>query len=155
MKPPMKTTPPSRTPRAPRETRDRAKQNHEQALRACEAAAARIKAAGDELASCWATLSQDISAGVSTTDLLRKRAWCNVLELRLLEEAHALENARHAIDAVWDDMMLTARARELYNRFLKKDAGETVTATEGLPLLARTASAIAAVHRRAVAVKKT
>lgn len=150
----MKTTRhpyPSRATRVPKE---RAKQNYEQALQACEAAAARIKTAGDELAACWTALCLEIARGVSPTDLLRKRAWCNVLELRLKEQAHALEDARQEMDAVWDDMMLTARARELFNRFLKKNASEPYTASEGLPLLARTASALAEAHRRAAPLKK-
>jgi hypothetical protein len=150
----MKTTRPAQPPRAIRGPRERSKQNYEQALRACETAAARIKSAGDELAACWTALCQDIARGVSPTDLLRKRAWCNVLELRLKEQAHALEDARHEVDAVWDEMMLTARARELFHRFLKKNASETLTPTESLPLLARTASALAEVHRRDAPLKK-
>jgi flagellar biosynthesis chaperone FliJ len=150
----MKTTRPTYSARAVRGQKERAKQNYEQALRACETAAARIKAAGDELAQCWTALCQEISAGVSPTDLLRKRAWCNVLELRLKEQAHALEDARLGVDALWDEMMLTARARELFHRFLKKRDRETPATDESLPLLARAAAALAATHRRGASLKK-
>jgi flagellar export protein FliJ len=150
----MKTTRHSYPARAVRGQKERAKQNYEQALRACENAAARIKSAGDELAQCWSALCQEISAGVSPTDLLRKRAWCNVLELRLKEQAHALEDARLGVDALWDEMMLTARARELFNRFIKKSDRESRAADESLPLLARAAAALAATHRRGAAAKK-
>jgi flagellar biosynthesis chaperone FliJ len=150
----MKTNRHSCSSRAIRGHKERAKQNCEQALRACETAATRIKTAGDDLAACWTALCQEIARGVSPTELLRKRAWCNVLELRLKEEAHALEAARHALDAIWHELMLTARARELFNRYLKKDTGETFTAGESLPLLARTASALAEAHQRSVPLKK-
>ena len=150
----MKTTRHSYPSRAIRGHKERAKQNYEQALRACEAAAARIKTAGDELAACWTALCQEIARGVSPTDLLRKRAWCNVLELRLKEEAHALEDARHDVDALWDDMMVTARARELFNRVLKKNTGETLPTGDSLPLLARAASALAEAQQHSVPLKK-
>jgi hypothetical protein len=123
-------------------------------MRACEDAAARVKAAGDELAACWTALCREIAAGVSPTDLLRKRAWCNVLELKLKEQAHALEDARHAVDAVWNDLMLTARARQLFQRFVRKNSAESLSPDESLPLLVRTASALAAAHRRPLSAKK-
>jgi flagellar biosynthesis chaperone FliJ len=90
-----------------------AKPNCEQALRQCEEAAALVKSASDELAECWTTLGREISTGVSARELLRRRAWCNVLELRLKERAHALEEARHSIDAVWKEMMQSAQGREM------------------------------------------
>ncbi len=143
----MRTSRHTQPTRAVRETKEPATQNYEQALRACESAAGRIKSAGVELTQCWTDLCHEISAGASTTELLRKRAWCNVLELRLKEQAHALEDARHDVDAVWEEMMLAARGRELFNRYLKKNTGETFTASENLPLLVRTATALAVAHR--------
>ena len=80
-------------------------------LRACEEAAARMKSTSDELAACWSALRGEISAGVTGTELLRTRAWCNVLELRLKEYAHSLEEARRGMDAVWRDMTRSARER--------------------------------------------
>jgi flagellar export protein FliJ len=143
-----------RPTRAARERKENAKQLYEQVLRACEAAAARLEAASEELAASWTVLRHEIGTGVSATELLRKRAWCNVLELRLKEHAHALEQARHAVDAIWDDLMLTARARELFNRFLKKNATEAGADANSVPLLARTASAIAGAHQRSASAKK-
>jgi flagellar biosynthesis chaperone FliJ len=150
----MKTLRHSNPSRPVREQKERAKQNYEQALRACETAATGIKCAGDELAASWTALCLEISTGLSSTDLLRKRAWCNVLELRLKEQAYALEQARLGVDALWEEMMLTARARELFNRFLKKNTTEGSAPAESLPILARTASIIAAAHRRPAPLKK-
>jgi hypothetical protein len=150
----MKTTQPSQRTRAVRESKIRTKRNYEQALRACEAAAARIKMAGDELASGWSALCQAIATGVSPTDLLRKRAWCNVLELRLKEQAYALEEARRDMDKVWEEMMLTTRARELFNQFVRKDSDSGFSAGESVPMLIRTATAMVAEHAGGVSLKK-
>ena len=49
-----------------------------------------------------------------------------MLELRLKEQAQALEQARLRVDGLWDEMMLAARARELFNRYLKNDAAESM-----------------------------
>ena len=137
-----------------RESKSRPKRNYEQALRTCEAAAVRIKAASDELAAGWSALCREISIGTSPTDLLRKRAWCNVLELRLKEQTHALEEARQDMDKVWDEMMLTTRARELFNRFVRKDNGPDFASGESIPILVRTATALAAEHSGVVELKK-
>jgi flagellar biosynthesis chaperone FliJ len=149
----MKTTRPSPASRAARQRNDDAKQVYEPVLRACEAAATRLKTASDELAQSWTVLCREITTGISATELLRKRAWCNVLELRLKEHAYALEQARHAVDQVWEDLMLTARARELFNRFLRKNAAEA-GAESNMPLLARTASVLAVAHQRSLSAKK-
>lgn len=108
----MKTQRPARQPRATKPA-EPAKPTCEQALRLCEEAAARVKSASDELAACWRTLGHELSNGVSATELLRRRAWCNVLELRLKERAQALEEARLCIDAVWNEMLHAARDRGL------------------------------------------
>ena len=150
----MKTTLSTAPGRAVRQPKSSRRQDCELAMRACEAAAARVKTAGDELAACWTALCREIAAGVSPTDLLRKRAWCNVLELRLKEQAHALEEARHSVDAVWNDLMLTTRARELFHQFTRKSHAAPLSAYESLPLLVRAASALAAAHRRALQAKK-
>lgn len=90
------------------------------ALRACEKAAAQVKAAGDELNAGWTTLARGLSAGVSAMELLRHRAWCNVLELRLKERGDFLEKARLAVDAVWNEMLAATRDREALDRFYNK-----------------------------------
>ncbi len=77
----------------------------EAALRACESAAASIKCAGDDLAARWVELARELSAGAGPTDLLRTRAWCNVLELRLKERAHALAEARALLDHAWQSIL--------------------------------------------------
>jgi flagellar export protein FliJ len=57
---------------------------------------------------------------VGGNDLLRTRAWCNVLELKVRERASALEQARQAVDAVWQDLMQATRDREAMDRFHEK-----------------------------------
>src|SRR5271166_6575662 len=78
-----------------------ARERYAGTLRACEAAAARVQKASIELTECWTGLCDKLAAGVTSAELLRARAWCNVLELRVKEHAAALETARHAVDAVW------------------------------------------------------
>ena len=136
----MKTQRPTRRTRVIRERKERVKPNCEQAIRQCEEAAARIKAAGDELAACWTTLARELSTSTSATGLLRKRAWCNVLELRLRERAHALEAARLAVDAVWQEIMQAVRSRELLNRLLRKNSNELSAAHQVWPLLVQSVS---------------
>lgn len=104
-----------------REQKERAAQKHyTEALHACEQAAAHVKSAGDELATCWSALCDKLASGVTATDLLKTRAWCNVLELRLKERAHELEDARQAVDVVWREMLLATRDREALDKFHDK-----------------------------------
>lgn len=97
-----------------------ARERYAQTLRSCEEAAARVQQASVELTDCWAGLCDKLAQGVNSDDLLRARAWCNVLELRVKERASALEQARHAVDAVWQELMTATREREgldrLYDR---------------------------------------
>ncbi|HWI59276.1 MAG TPA: flagellar export protein FliJ [Bacillota bacterium] len=93
-----------------------AQEHYAKAVRACEAAAARVQATSTELSACWTTLCEQLAAGVAGADLLRTRAWCNVLELRLKERTAALEQARLAVDAAMRELMLAAREREALDR---------------------------------------
>jgi flagellar export protein FliJ len=97
-----------------------AQQHYALALNACEEAAARVRAAGEELAACWTTLGDELAAGAEATEVLRTRAWCNVLELRLRERTGALEKARLDVDQVWREMLLATRDREALDRFYDK-----------------------------------
>ncbi len=104
-----------------REQKEQAAQKHyAEVLRACEDAAARVKAAGDELSASWTTLGKELGAGVTAMELLRTRAWCNALELRLKERTSVLEQARLAVDAVWQEMLNATRDREALDRYYKK-----------------------------------
>ena len=90
-------------PRPPRRRRQ-AKVPHcycEAAGRACELAAMRVKGASDELSAHWMALTQQVANGVPTTDLLRARSWCQVLETRLMERIAALDQARQQLDDAW------------------------------------------------------
>ena len=105
-----------------REQKEQAAQKHyAEALRACEHAAARVKAAGDELSASWNALGQELAAGVTAMELLRTRAWCNALELRLKERTGLLEQARLAVDAVWQEMLNATRDREALDRYYQKN----------------------------------
>jgi flagellar export protein FliJ len=93
-----------------------ARERYAETLRACEDAAARVQQASAELTECWTGLCDKLAAGVNSSELLRSRAWCNVLELRVKERAAALETARHAVDAVWQELMVASREREGLDR---------------------------------------
>jgi flagellar export protein FliJ len=93
------------------------RQRYAQAVRACEEAAARVQQASVELTACWKLLYEKLAAGVTGEDLLRARAWCNVLELRVKERSAALEQARLAVDAVWKELMTATREREMLDKF--------------------------------------
>jgi flagellar export protein FliJ len=97
-----------------------AQERYALALRACESAAAKVQAASVELTACWKNLCEEMGKGVNSTDLLRIRAWCNVLELRLKERASELETARFAVDAVWKELMQATREREVLDRYYEK-----------------------------------
>lgn len=104
-----------------REQKEReAQQRYAATLRACEDAAARVEEASVELTACWKALRDHMATGVAATDLLRARAWCNVIELRMKERTGALEAARHAVDAMWQEMMRTTRDREALENFHDK-----------------------------------
>jgi flagellar export protein FliJ len=93
-----------------------ARERYARTLRTCEEAAAQVQKASVELTECWAGLCDKLAAGVASHELLRSRAWCNVLELRVKERAASLETARHAVDAVWKELMLATREREGLDR---------------------------------------
>lgn len=97
-----------------------AQRRYADALRACEEASTRVRVASEELNTCWTTLGRELSSGVTGTQLLRTRAWCNVLELRLKDRALALEQARLGVDAVWKEMLLATRDRDALDRFHDK-----------------------------------
>lgn len=104
-----------------REQKERnAQKRYAEALRVCDEAAARVKAAGDELSANWSALGKNLASGVTAMELLRTRAWCNVLELRLKERTNVLEKARLAVDAVWQDMLNATRDREALDKYYKK-----------------------------------
>jgi len=97
-----------------------ARERYAAALRFCEAAAARAQVAGDELSRAWSTLREKFASGGTGSDLARARAWCQLLELRLKERTLALEQARHAVDAVWQELMLATRDRETLDKLFTK-----------------------------------
>jgi len=104
-----------------REQQERtAQQAYATALRVCQEAAARVQAASSELTACWTKLRDKMCAGVVGLELLRARAWCNVLELRLKERATALEQARLAVDGAWKAMLQATRDREALDRYREK-----------------------------------
>lgn len=104
-----------------REQKERvAQQRFGEAMRACEAAAHQLQLASDELAAAWSSLCEDLARGVTVTLLLRTRAWCSVLERRQKDRALALENARRAMDAAWQEMMLATRDRKAIDRYHDK-----------------------------------
>ncbi len=102
------------------QTEQAARERYAAALRACENAAARLQQASVELADCWTGLCQKLAAGVSGAELLRARAWCNVLETRVKECAAASERARQAAAAVWQELLAATREREGLERLRER-----------------------------------
>lgn len=100
----------------------------DEAIRHCEQAAARLQAASEELAACWTALGIEIATGASRTEVLRRRAWCNVLELRVREKTSELEVARKRIDSLWNQVIAAARTHEMSHRGRKKPVGENLFA---------------------------
>jgi flagellar export protein FliJ len=97
-----------------------AQQDYVLALHACEDAAERVRAASQDLAAGWTTLGLELAHGTNASVLLRTRAYCNVLELRLKEHTGALEKARLSVDAVWRELVCAARDREALDRYHDK-----------------------------------
>ena len=102
------------------ETQETIRERFTRTLRACEQAAAQLQAASTELTSSWTTLCNNMAGGVMGDQMLRARAWCLVLEIRVKERAAALEQARHAVDQVWNELLVVTRARETLERFSEK-----------------------------------
>lgn len=105
----MKSTATTRPARARKESSSRPLDD---ILRECESVSAQLRAAADELAACWTALGIEISNGASPTELLRRRAWCNVLELRLREKQSLLEVSRNELDRAWRQVLAKARAHQ-------------------------------------------
>ena len=104
-----------------REQREQtAQQRYAEALHACEVAAARVRSASEGLDSAWAALHKDLASGVTGTQLLRTRAWCNVLEQRLRDRTRDMEQARLSTDALWHELMGATRDREALDTFRDK-----------------------------------
>ena len=97
-----------------------AQKRYAEALRACEAAAERVQLASEGLNDAWHQLQHDLGAGLTGTQLLRSRAWCNVLELRLKDRSRELESARLSTDAQLQELMNATRQRESLDRFHDK-----------------------------------
>lgn len=121
---PLHSNPRSRSTRSNKSKAPRPDSNV--VIRKCEEAAAQMLAASEELMACWTALGIESSTGATTPELLRRRAWCNVLELRLREKTRQLEKARHEVDAIWDDIVSRARTRALAQRVHSQPAIENL-----------------------------
>ncbi len=96
-----------------REQKEQAAQKtYAEALRDCERAATSVRNASMELDDAWTVLNQEIAKGATGIQLLRLRAWCNVLELRVRDHTRDLERARENSDAMWQALMIATRNRE-------------------------------------------
>ncbi|HYG23420.1 MAG TPA: hypothetical protein VEH04_11605 [Verrucomicrobiae bacterium] len=121
--------------RPDRKRREMTRTPLDEVLRNCEFTAAQVKAAADELAACWSALTIEISNGASPTDLLRRRAWCNVLELRLRERTALLEKARLNVDAAWRRVIARSRSHHRAHAGAPDSTSETLFAQSWTLLL--------------------
>lgn len=90
------------------------------ALRLCDEAASQLQAASDELVAAWNALCREMATGVNAAQHSKTRAWCNVLELRQKERAEALQQARRAMEAAMNQMLLATRDREAIDNYHDK-----------------------------------
>ena len=100
-----------------REQKERVTQKrYVEALRAGEAAAARLDANAQELAATWLVLCEEVAEGVTFGKLRQTRAWCGALERRAGELAAALRKAEEAAHQAWREMALATRDRQALDR---------------------------------------
>ncbi|HWQ92805.1 MAG TPA: flagellar export protein FliJ [Clostridia bacterium] len=92
-------------------------------LRVSEEAAARAHAAAVELTACWTSLGQQLSTGVNSAELKHARAWCTQLETCLKERTASLQQARQAVNKVFQELVVATRERETLDRFYDKRRG--------------------------------
>ena len=97
-----------------------AQKKYVEALRDCESAAGELHLASEELAAGWAMLCREMNNGAAASDLMRTRAWCNVLEGRQKECAAQLQAAQRVLDAMTRELMLARRDREALERYHDK-----------------------------------
>jgi flagellar export protein FliJ len=104
-----------------REQKERvAQKRYVEALRASDAAAARLDASHRELAAAWTLLCEEVVHGITVAKLCQTRAWCGDLERRGVELAAALKSAQQAAQKAWRELALATRDRKVLDQLRDK-----------------------------------
>jgi flagellar export protein FliJ len=112
---------PLKSLRVLREQKERTMQKrYVEALRASDAAAAKLDAATHELAAAWTLLCEQVAEGATVGQLHQTRAWCGELERRCDQLSAALKSAQRATQDAWREMALASRDREALDRLRAK-----------------------------------
>ena len=112
---------PLKSLRVLREQKERTMQKrYVEALRASDAAAARLDAGRHELAAAWTALCEEVAEGATVGQLHQTRAWCGELERRCDQLEAALKSALQATHVAWREMSLATRDREAVDRLRAK-----------------------------------
>ena len=112
---------PLKSLRVLREQKERiAQKRYVEALRASEAAAARLDASSHELAAAWTTLCEMVAEGVTVARLHQTRSWCGELERRCEQLTAALKSAQKMAHEAWREMVLATRDREALDKLRDK-----------------------------------
>ena len=94
-----------------------AQQRYARALAACSEAERRLEEAGSELLVGWNLLGHELGIGITADRLANLRTWCKVLEIRRNQCQAALNEARLAAEAIFQEMAAAVRDREALDRF--------------------------------------
>ncbi len=112
---------PLKSLRVLREQKERTMQKrYVEALRASDAAAARLDAARHELAAAWTALCEEVAEGATVGQLHRTRSWCGELERRCEKLDAALKAAQRLAHEAWREMALATRDREAVDKLRDK-----------------------------------
>jgi flagellar export protein FliJ len=97
-----------------------AQQRYAQALATSDLAAAKLQGIVNELANVYQSIVNSMATGLPGSQIMERRAWCSVLEVRRNEARAALEETRRAAEKAFKDMVLAVRDREAMDRFYEK-----------------------------------
>jgi flagellar export protein FliJ len=97
-----------------------AQQHYARALAVCDAAAAKLQSANQELSGAWDALLRELGCGVAAGKIQGLRTWCTALEARRNEFQAAVDEARCAAGTALREMIAAARDREALDRFCAK-----------------------------------
>lgn len=112
---------PLKSLRVLREQKERiAQKRYVEALRASDAAAAKLDAGSLELATAWTALCEEVARGSTIARLRHARAWCGELERRCDQLAAALKAAQRLAHNTWREMALATRDREAIDKLHDK-----------------------------------
>jgi flagellar export protein FliJ len=104
-----------------RQQRERAaQQRYARALMMRDNAERVLKAASQELAGGYSTLTDEMNQSSTILRLTQLRAWCTVLEIRFHECEAALAEATNAATEAFNFLCAATRDREALDRFHEK-----------------------------------